>query len=299
MRRIIPRRLICLTFAIATLFAAGGQASCNNNIQFQGVTAPPASLGLDPFYRKYVNALGLTIASSANVSDAALLEARDIVIQMTAGRPDLLTTLRDRGVHLAIIATNEVTTDIPEHSDLYTAFPGTDWNVRTRGVGATAERPVISVGEENLLGCAGNDRYGPDAATGQIGESILIHEFSHTILDVAINYLDPAFVDRVEATYTAAMMTGRWANLYADENYREYWAEGVQSWFDANREMNPQDLVHNYVNTRAELRAFDPELAALIEEIFGDGAWRHPYPDTINPACTPVIIFAPVIPTIP
>ena len=120
---------------------------------------------------------------------------------------------------------------------------------RLAGWAEQAERPVTSVGEENLLGCAGDIlRVVPSA--GQIGESILIHEFSHSILDVAIEYLDPAFVNRVENAYDYSKLVGRWANLYADENYREYWAEGVQSWFDANREMNPQDLVHNYVNTR-------------------------------------------------
>ena len=53
------------------------------------VTAPPASLELDPFYKKYTDAHGVPVVSSAKVPDAALLMARDIVQFMLANRPDL------------------------------------------------------------------------------------------------------------------------------------------------------------------------------------------------------------------
>ena len=43
-------------------------------------------------------------------------------------------------------------------------------------------------------------------------------------------------------------------------------AEGVQSWFNNNR---PPDHDHNHVDTRKELKAYDPGLAALCEEVFG------------------------------
>ena len=53
------------------------------------VGPPPASLGLDPFYRKHADALGIPVVGSAKVPDAALLVARDIVIHMLAARPDV------------------------------------------------------------------------------------------------------------------------------------------------------------------------------------------------------------------
>src|SRR5262245_20622240 len=53
------------------------------------IGAPPASLGVDPFYKKYADAQGVAILSSEKVPDAALLVARDIVIHMLAKRPDL------------------------------------------------------------------------------------------------------------------------------------------------------------------------------------------------------------------
>src|SRR5262245_42947333 len=53
------------------------------------IGAPPASLGVDHFYKKHADAMGVAILSSEKVPDAALLVARDIVIHMLAKRPDL------------------------------------------------------------------------------------------------------------------------------------------------------------------------------------------------------------------
>ncbi len=64
--------------------------------------------------------------------------------------------------------------------------------------------------------------------------------------------------------------------FYTFSNISEYWAEGVQSWFDTNRQ---NDSSHNHVDTRAELKSYDPALAKLVEEVFGDGPWRYVRPD--------------------
>jgi hypothetical protein len=63
-----------------------------------------------------------------------------------------------------------------------------------------------------------------------------------------------------------------WKDAYAASNKNEYWAEGVQSWFDTNRENDNQ---HNHINTRAELKEYDTGLAALLKEVFGDKSWRY------------------------
>ena len=44
----------------------------------------PASLGVSPFYTKYVDAQGIPVLASDKVPDAALLVARDIVNSMLA-----------------------------------------------------------------------------------------------------------------------------------------------------------------------------------------------------------------------
>lgn len=112
------------------------------------VQTPPASLRLSRFYKKYCNANGLAIVASSKVSDAAMIVARDTVSKMLWGRVDILRQLQKNGVRVAVMALTEMTTDIPEHSDLYRFFPQTDWNQRCRGVGATMQRPVCSCAEK-------------------------------------------------------------------------------------------------------------------------------------------------------
>ena len=154
---------------------------------------------------------------------------------------------------------DELTTDIPEHSDLNKAFPGTDWDKRARGLGATEHRPATSCAEENLL-CYANDRYK--------GEDILIHEFAHTIHEFGISYLQRNFNYQLEKVYAIAVSKGLWANTYAISNSKEYWAEGVQNWYDINREAIPTDGIHNHVNTKEELKEYDIDLYNLIDTYF-------------------------------
>jgi hypothetical protein len=73
------------------------------------------------------------------------------------------------------------------------------------------------------------------------------------------------------------MKAGLWKGKYASVNHHEYFAEGVQSWFDNNRE---NDHDHNHVNTRAELLDYDPGLAALCREVFGDTVLKYTKPTT-------------------
>jgi hypothetical protein len=161
------------------------------------------------------------------------------------------------------MAHDEFTTMVPEHSDLK---PARYWDKRARGLGATPRRPAVSCGEENLLAYPG-DPYAK--------ENILIHEFAHAVHEMALNEVDPTFDGRLKKAYDAAKGAGLWQGSYAATSRNEYWAEGVQSWFDCNRE---NDRAHNHVNTRAELKEYDPALARLVAEVFGDGPWRYRKP---------------------
>lgn len=62
---------------------------------------------------------------------------------------------------------------------------------------------------------------------------------------------------------------------YAGLNRAEYWAEGVQDWFDTNRTM---DHDHSHLHTRAQLKDYDPPLAAICADVLGDSAWRFVSP---------------------
>lgn len=231
------------------------------------VIPPPegavAFLRLDPFYKKFVSAGGLAVISSEKVSDYALLEAAYLIDRMLERRSDIRQALIRNKVRFVVMAWSELTTMIPEHSDLK---PSKFWDRRARGLGATPVRPAVSCGEENLL-CYPGDPYWQ--------ENILIHEFAHAIHHMGLNLIDPDFDRKLERLYRQAMDKGLWKGKYAANNRAEYWAEGVQSWFCTNRE---NDHDHNHVDTRDELKAYDPDLAALIAEVFGEDDWRYTRP---------------------
>ena len=62
---------------------------------------------------------------------------------------------------------------------------------------------------------------------------------------------------------------------YAWRNRSEYWAEGVQCWYDTNRTM---DHDHNHIHTREQLKKYDTALAKLCEEVLGNDPWRFVSP---------------------
>jgi hypothetical protein len=89
--------------------------------------------------------------------------------------------------------------------------------------------------------------------------------------------IDSAFDERLKQAYDSPMKRGLWKGKYSSTNHHEYWAEGVQSWFDNNR---PPDHDHNHVDTRKELKEYDPALAELCEYVFGETKLVYTRPQT-------------------
>jgi hypothetical protein len=229
------------------------------------ITAPPSELKVPDFYKKYIDATGYPIIASGTVNDYALREAAYLVDMMLVKRDDVRQAMIKSGSRLNIIAWNEFTTDLPDFAWLK---PKDFWDARARGTGGSETDPYCSCGEENLLGYEG-DPYST--------ENILIHEMAHNIHLRGVKNVDPSFDARLKKAYDEAMAKGLWKGKYASVNDREYFAEGVQSWFDNNRE---PDHDHNHVNTRAELLEYDPGLAALCREVFGDTELKYTKPIT-------------------
>jgi len=231
------------------------------------ITAPPEnvvkSLKLDPFYKKYVSACGMAIVSSDKVSDYAVLEAAYLIRHMLEGRPDITKAMIANKSRVAVMGAGEFTTDIPEHRKLK---PRGYWDHRARGLGARLHRPATTCGEENLL------RYKGDP---YITENILIHEFAHGMHFLGLKFVDKKFDEKLQKAYDNAMSKGLWYGKYAASNTIEYWAEAVQSWFDTNRQ---PDSSHNHVDTRKELKEYDPGIAKLVAEVFGDKPWKYVRP---------------------
>ncbi|OLQ74887.1 hypothetical protein BIT28_13075 [Photobacterium proteolyticum] len=217
------------------------------------ISSPPGKLGLDPFYRKYCSLYGVPVVSSSSVSDEALAQAWHIANQMIGNHHEYLMSIAEKGIVIAIIGKNENVTDIPEYSDLDPNY----WNARARGLGATEERPAVSGAEENIL-CLTNDRYH--------GENIFVHEFSHTVHEFGIVENVKSFQSELESLYRDAynnlrsnsgFEAGKYPEqAYAMENSKEYWAEGVQSYYDVESA---------YPVTPQELNLVDPRLYQLIE----------------------------------
>ena len=216
-------------------------------------------LKLDPFYKKHVSAGGLPVLSSEKVSDAGVLEAVYLINQMLADREDIRQALIKNRVRFVVMAPTEMTTDVPEQRRLKND-PKTDWDKRARGLGGR----ITSCGEENLLNLRG-DRYR--------NENILIHEFSHAIHNLGLRTVDPKFDARLREIYKKAMDASLWKDTYAATNHSEYWAEGVQSYFDCNAP--PARGVHNDINTREKLAKYDPDLFELIDEVFKKSKYRY------------------------
>src|SRR5688572_21416382 len=211
---------------------------------------------LDPFYQKQIEYRGYFILSSKKVPDEALLEARYLISQILAGRDDILQALIERDCRFTVMAPDEMTTDVPEQRDM---TPKDYWDRRARGLGGK----ITSCGAENLLNLRG-DRYR--------NENILIHEFSHCIHQRGLQSVDTTFDKRLRAAYDAALKAGLWAETYAATNADEYWAEGVQTYFDCQA---PAGGVHNDIDKREKLQKYDPELFKLIDEVFEQSKFRY------------------------
>ena len=239
------------------------------------ITKPPSSMNVDAFYQKYTDAFGIPIVSSSKVSDDALLIARDIVNYMLSKRPDVRSTLIRQKARVLIMAETEMETDLPERSnwkkpakDDRRLTPGerekydkpggiasiTDreyWNRRARGMGGT----ITSCAEENLLGYPGTRYY---------GENILVHEFSHNIMN-ALRSADTALYRDILAAYDDAKANGLYKGQYAINTSAEYWAEGTQWWFWSNIEFYDNET---RIQTPDDLKAYDPKLYGLLEQVY-------------------------------
>jgi hypothetical protein len=250
--------------------------------------APPQPQRPDLFYTQRLDAGGLPVIASARAPEEALAAARDVVTDMLADRPDLRRWLIAKGYRVAVMAPDETTTDLPEQRHWTRPAPDdprltrcerkhyatrigamTDreyWNARARGMSG----PLTSAGAENLLALPG-DRYR--------GESILVHEFAHSVLQ-AVRAVDRPLFARIQRAYADALKRGRWKGEYASTTIDEYWAVGTQFHFNSGRLVKFGEV---QVLSDRDLARYDPALAAVLRAAYGDRHrlagdrwWNHP-----------------------
>jgi len=226
-----------------------------------GIRAYPRNYPNAHYYtRLCTTAKGLRVISANRASARAIEKAGELLDRVTAYVDHRVTAAMTRnGFRHAVMGTypSELTTHLPEHAFLDPGF----WNERARGLGATLAVPLGSSAEENML-CHPNDRYK--------GEDITVHEFAHSLHLLGLAPTFPGFNSRLQGLYSAARSSGVWGSgHYAMTDFKEYFAEGIQSFFDTN-------MADYYAPvTREQLQRKDPHLYNFIVQYVGNNPWRH------------------------
>ena len=205
---------------------------------------------LDPFYQQWINIKGFPVLASANVSPYAVKETAWEIGQIIGHRSDILNALAKNRIRYTIIAHNELSTDVPELRPYL--VPHFYENQGRGGACWYYCKTIFGSEEWTFRGTLW------DAAT---------HEMAHGIHEIVNLEIDTTFDQRLETVYNAAMTKGLWHGSWLRLNKYEYWAEGATTWFHAN----PQSPI----KTRDAFKAYDPDLAQLITEVFGDSDWRY------------------------
>ena len=269
---------------IDTYFQQLPKTNSANGDNIPDPAPPPAVVQdfyqLDPYYEQWINVGGLPVIASAKVNPYALKEAAWLIEKMIGHRPDVLRAMVENKARFSVIPYTEMITEIPE----YHINPTPDFLVyRYRG-GGGSEGATVTSSEENILAY-------PGEASQEY--NVLIHEFAHGIHLLGLNTLDPTFEERLQTTYEAAMKKGLWQGTYASRDIREYWAEATQAWFHHNA----PGSFDRFGNTRRALKEYDPELATLLAEVYGDREWRYtlvktrihqPHLQGFNPKASPI-----------
>ncbi|MDP6633615.1 MAG: hypothetical protein QGG42_01820 [Phycisphaerae bacterium] len=227
----------------------------------------------DPFYKQHRIAGGVLIVSSEKVSKYALNEVAYLVENMLANRPDVLEHLSTTNRYIGIQAYNEMTSDLPEQSGL-----NVWWDYRARGLCGA----LVTCGEENVMMYPGD----PWA-----GENIFIHEFAHQIMHTLLK-IDKGYKARLSELCLAAQKSKRFRGYGLNDSPNaplEFWAEGVQAYFNCNGAIRPEAAGSNpslealdangkhvcHIRTRAQLKKHLPGLAELIDKSFGRNKWTY------------------------
>ena len=231
-------------------FLHRAEAAQHRRYRADPLGSPPRSLGLDAFYEKYLDAGGIPILSASDVPDEALHRAKDIIGEMLSDRADLTASMARDGIRVVVLGKSGSHSELPE----WVEWIGDPGEGELRGFFLD---PLVVTSEENLL-CYPDDPHGN-------GGEVLIHELAHAVHFVGIEKRQPGapFGSRLETMFTEARAAGLWDHTYAATNSVEYWAEGAEIWFGINEQGNG-------VNTRRELEDYDPSLAGLVTEVFGD-----------------------------
>jgi hypothetical protein len=253
------------------------------------VIRPPEFVHTDPYYTKFTYAREFPVLGSDKVGDEAMLKANDTIRKMFAYRHDILKAMIAGGARLVILGRNEKLSDLPEFKDSKKT-PGFD---ESRYLDYTDELKLMVVPEENVL-CLPREPFA--------GECMVVNVFAKGLYRATgLRPVDPAFdrqpqkqqyelrVKRMDVQFDQALGKAfenaaskkLWAGTSAARDRAEYWAAGVEAYFDAAGEGQPPNGAARPIVTRELLKAHDPDLYALVDETMAYNErvdWRYkPY----------------------
>lgn len=197
------------------------------------------------YYNRYIDAGGIAIIGNEIVSDEFFIAARDIILEMTSKRTELREILTPEKSRFRMVllppATVVVSRELPEDRTLALSLtPGS----------CSAGGLCFAMVQHHL------------------DMRLFVHEFAHAIHFAIVGEfintepLDTDFDSRLKFAYETAIAENKWQGDYAEENYREYWAEGVKLYYY---------LVTDNGRVFEDLQAFaeyDPLLFELISKWF-------------------------------
>jgi len=226
---------------------------------------------------------------SRGASDAAMLKANDTIRKMFAYRHDILKALIADGVKLVVLGPGERLVDLPELKALRDAK---DFDPLARFLDYSPQAKLLVVAQENVLA---NPR------DPNVGDNQVIRVFARAAqavcatrpvdpnwdrrgnavqqYELRVKRLDVQFDTWLKELFEKSTAAGKWKGTSAVHDRVAWWTAGVLAYFDATgQDAAPSDATHP-ITTRELLKAYDPDLFALVHETMayeGRVDWRMP-----------------------
>jgi hypothetical protein len=238
------------------------------------VIPPPARFKIDPYYQKFTYAREFVVLGSARVSDEALLAANDTIRKMFAYRHDILKAMIADGARLVVLGRQEKLSDLPEFHNARDQA-GFD---SVRYLDYTPSLKLMVVPEESILQLEGEPSGGKGMIVSVLGKALYQVSSLRPVdgdapksgpkqqYELRVKRLDIDFTKRVQKLYEQAMAKGLWKGASAARSPVEYWAAGVEAYFDAVGSVPPPNFAERSVTTREILRGYDADLFGLVDE---------------------------------
>jgi hypothetical protein len=238
------------------------------------VTPTTTKFRIDPYYTKFTYAREFTVLGSRQVSDEALLKANDTIRKMFAYRHDILKAMIVDGARLVVLGRAETLSDLPELRHLKDSTDADE----VRYLDYTPALKLMVVPEENVLGLPGEPFAGKAMVVSVMARG-LYHVTGLRPVDpgfearrgkqqyeLRVKRMDVEFDHRLEKLHKDALGKGLWKGTPAARSRVEYWAAGVEAYFDAAGDGQAPSLADRPITTREALKAYDPDLYALVDE---------------------------------